>query len=484
MPPLLFYYAEVLKMKNKSIWLLSLLALIAPFSASATEREVPASRADVMYSYAPVVEKTAPAVVNIYTKRKVQTALGAFSPFFDDPLFGMLFGDQLSGIPRERVESSLGSGVIVRQDGLVVTNNHVIKGAQQIKVVLNDRREFDAKVVLTDEKSDLAFLKVDVGGTPLPAIEIGDSDTAKVGDIVLAIGNPFGVGQTVTSGIVSAIARTNVPISGYHYFIQTDAAINPGNSGGALVGLDGKLMGINSAIYSKSGGSLGIGFAIPVNMVKVAMQSAESGRSQVARPWFGAEVQDISSEMAESLGFAKPSGVIVKDVYKDSPAEKAGVKVGDIILALDANEVSDSQEMYYRLATKQIGATCQLKVYRGGEKVDLTLKTESPPENPPRDLRDIAGRNPLMGVKVANLSPALATELGMDVAAKGVVIIGISAKSPAPQFGFAKGDIILQVNDVKVQSTKELESIMQKKARGWDIIFQRGGAKYTVTVGE
>ncbi|HCX67686.1 MAG TPA: serine protease, partial [Rhodobiaceae bacterium] len=318
-----------------------------PWSVRAeTLRQVPSSQAQVELSYAPVVKRVAPAVVNVYTKRVVKES--ARSPFFNDPFFQQFFGNRFSfGVPRERVQQSLGSGVIVDPSGLIVTNFHVIKGGEQFTVALSDRREFEAELVLADERTDLAVLRIDVGKQKLPYLTFRNSDAVEVGDIVLAIGNPFGVGQTVTSGIVSALARTHVGASDYQFFIQTDAAINPGNSGGALVTMDGRLIGINSAIYSQTGGSIGIGFAIPSNMVESVVASARDG-GRVKRPWFGAALQPVDNELAQSLGLDRPGGSLIRDIYKGGPAAKAGLKVGDVIRAVDGFEVEDPQAVRYR----------------------------------------------------------------------------------------------------------------------------------------
>jgi len=316
------------------------LVLLVPEARAEVEREVPQSREQVMLSFAPVVRQVAPAVVNIYTKRVVSERRG-FSPLFNDPLFKRFFGEDFGfGMPRERVQNSLGSGVIVAPDGLIVTNYHVIKGAAEIRVVLADRREFAAELVLEDKQTDLSVLRIDPQGEALPVIELKDSDSIEVGDLVLAIGNPFGVGQTVTSGIVSALARTQAGISDYSFFIQTDAAINPGNSGGALVTLDGRLIGINTAIFSRSGGSIGIGFAIPANMVRTVVASAAGGNALV-RPWTGLIGQTVNSDLAEAFGLTRPGGVIVSKVHPNGPAARAGLRKGDVITSVDGQTVDD-----------------------------------------------------------------------------------------------------------------------------------------------
>src|SRR5215831_13559283 len=299
----------------------------------AQQRQVPASASQLELSFAPVVKRVAPAVVNVYAARIVANN----NPFLADPFFRQFFG----AVPREQVERSLGSGVIIDQAGLVVTNYHVIDGASQIKVALADKREFEADIVLKDQRSDLAVLRVKDANERFPTLEFADSDELQVGDVVLAIGDPFGVGQTVTHGIVSAVARTQVGISDYRFFIQTDAAINPGNSGGALVDANGRLIGINTAIYSRSGGSQGIGFAIPANMVRVVVASAKTGGSAVVRPWLGAKLQEVTPEIADSMGLKRPSGALVANVAAGGPAARAGIKTGDVIVSIDGTVVDD-----------------------------------------------------------------------------------------------------------------------------------------------
>ena len=324
----------------RRLMLATVLAVLAMLPDLARAQTIPEDLAQLNFSFAPLVRATGPAVVNVYARTTVSSR--GSSPFANDPFFRRFFGDDAFGAPRERVKNALGSGVIVDPTGLVVTNNHVVKNATDIRVVLPDRREFDATLVLADERTDLAVLRVDNKGRDLPAIALGDSDGLEVGDLVLAIGNPFGVGQTVTSGIVSALARTEVGISDYQFFIQTDAAINPGNSGGALIDMSGRLVGINTAIYSRSGGSIGIGFAIPSNMVSVIVRSAAEG-GRVVRPWLGAELQDVTAEIADSLGLARPQGVLIVQVEAAGPFGKAALRQGDLVLAVDRHEVNSSQ---------------------------------------------------------------------------------------------------------------------------------------------
>lgn len=436
---------------------------------SEVKREVPKNKSSLLLSYSAVVKSSAPAVVNIYTKRKVKVR--SFSPF-SDPIFKQFFGNFHNNMSktRERVESSLGSGVLVSKDGYVVTSNHVIKGSDEIRVVLSDRREFDAKIVLTDDKTDLALLKIKGSKKNFSYLEFMDSDNLEVGDIVLAIGNPFGVGQTVTSGIVSAVARNAVGISDYQFFIQTDAAINPGNSGGALVNLNGKLVGINTAIYTKSGGSNGIGFAIPANMVTTLLRSNENG-GKLIRPWLGVVTQNLNQEIADSLGIEIPQGALIKKIRKGGAAEKAGLKVGDVVLALNGKDIRDEHELNFRVATYDVGTKVDFTILRNGKNKVLTVKMSPPVENPKRDLRTIKGNNPFVGAVIANLSPALAIEIGVDTSQEGVVVIKAGERN---RIGVKPGDIILKINEAEISSTEEAEEILNNEFPGWAVTIKRG----------
>jgi serine protease Do len=373
--------------------------------------------------------------------------------------------------------------VIVRSDGIIVTNHHVIDGADEIVVALSDRREFEAKVILDDERTDLAVLRVNTGGKTLPYLTFHDSDAAEVGDLVLAIGNPFGVGQTVTSGIISATARTQSNISDYGFFIQTDAAINPGNSGGALLSIDGKLVGINTAIYSRSGGNIGIGFAIPSNMVKVVVDTAAGGGRQIARPWLGMEMQDVTSDMAQTLGLDRPVGVIVKTLATGGPAEQAGLLRGDVITKIDAFEVSDVQTLRFRAATKGVGNSVTLTYLRGGAEHTANFKLARATENPPRNLTPIEGRNPLEGATVANLSPAYAEELQIEQTS-GVIVVELSRKGIAARLGVRPGDIIVEVNNRKITSVDTLKEAVKQTPARWDLAVNRGGQTLRVSVSD
>jgi Do/DeqQ family serine protease len=450
----------------------------ASSEASAQDRRVPTSTAELRLSYAPVVQRAAPAVVNVYAAKTVVVR----NPLLDDPIFRRFF--EIPGGPggpggREQMQRSLGSGVLVDAAGLIVTNNHVIEGADQVKVSLADKREFEAEIVLKDSRSDLAVLRIKAQNERFPALEFADSDALQVGDVVLAIGNPFAVGQTVTHGIVSAVARTQVGITDYQFFIQTDAAINPGNSGGALVDLGGKLAGINTAIFSRSGGSQGIGFAIPANMVKVVVASARSGGSTVRRPWLGARLQAVTPEIAESLGLKRPTGALVASITPASPAGRSGLKTSDLIVAIDGQEIEDPNAFDYRFATKAIGGSARLGVVRSGKEVAVTVALEAIPDTP-RDELVIASPSPFQGAKISNLSPALADELRLETSAQGVVIVDIASGSPAQGLGFQRGDLILQVNSAKIAKTRDLEKAAGQQSRVWRITIMRGGQQMSV----
>mgnify|MGYP001195862167 CR=1 FL=1 len=463
---------------NRLVYGLMLLAVSAalPATAQLFGRKAPETRADITLSFAPVVKSAGPAVVNVYgTRRQTQ----ARNPIFDDPFFRDLFGGRS---PRERVQQSVGSGVIVADDGIVVTNHHVIEGMTEVKVSLADRREFEADILLRDPKTDLAVLRLK-SRDRFPALELGDSDALEVGDIVLAIGNPFGVGQTVTQGIISALARTHVDVSDYQFFIQTDAAINPGNSGGALVDVQGRVIGINTAIYSKSGGSHGIGFAIPANMVRVVVASARAGGKVVTRPWYGARMQQVTAEIAESIGLDRPSGALVASVVKDSPADASGLKAGDVITAVDGADVADPDSFGFRFATKPVGGTISITILRNGRKLVLPTRLMAAPETRPRETLRISGMTPLAGVTVANLSPAVADELSLSSDGEGVAVMEIAPGSPAHQVGFQKGDIVLSVNGTKIGSTKMLDEAMKARSYTWRIAINRGGQVLTTVFG-
>ena len=444
--------------------------MVSEAQGQAVQRRAPESRPQIQLSFAPLVKKSAPAVVNIYTQK---TLTQPISPLFSDPFFRKFFGDSF-GIPQTtREENSLGSGVIVDPQGLVVTAHHVIKDADEITVVLPNRQELAARVVVADERTDLAVLRVEGTQSGLPSISLSDSDDVQVGDLVLAIGNPFGVGQTVTSGIVSALARTNVGVSDFNFFIQTDAAINPGNSGGALIGLDGKLIGINTAIYSRTGASNGIGFAVPSNMVRVVLRSVGVGK--VMRPWIGVIGQDLTGDLARSIGRDRSGGVIVASIDADGPAGRAGLRVGDVILAINGREVEGRRALAFRLATQELGSNARVDIWRNGQKMVVSLRLMAPPELPPRQETRVKGKNPLNGALIASLSPALADEMGLDTLRRGVIVLSLLRGSTSHRLGFRPGDIVLRGGRQDIELVDELLEYLNKKVSGtWDITIQRG----------
>jgi Do/DeqQ family serine protease len=455
-------------------YILRFFALFAAFAVIAStsqgwaqDRRVPASTSELRMSYAPIVQRVTAAVVNVYAAKTVRYN----NPLFDDPIFRRFFG---GGQLQPQQQRSLGSGVIVDQGGLVVTNYHVIDGADEVKVSLADKREFEAEIVLKDQRTDLAVLRIKDRNERFQALDLGNSDDLQVGDVVLAIGNPFGVGQTVTHGIVSALARTQVGITDYQFFIQTDAAINPGNSGGALVDMAGKLVGINTAIFSRSGGSQGIGFAIPVNMVGVVVASAKSGGSAVQRPWLGASLQAVTTDIADSLGLKRPTGALVSSVTNGGPAAKAGLKAGDLITAVDGQPVDDPNAFGYRFGTKPVGGAARLTVLRRGRELTLPVALQVAPEGN-LDEVVIKARTPFQGATFVNIGPALADRMHLDPSAEGVVVTNVPGDSMAAQYGFQPGDIIVAVNGTKVARTHDLERITNSPSRLWRVTIERGG---------
>jgi Do/DeqQ family serine protease len=443
-------------------------------SMAEPSRTVPSDAAAIRLSFAPVVRKAAPAVVNVYSRGVTRVSA--------DPFWGMFGGLGMGG---ERVSQSLGSGVIVRSDGVIVTNNHVIAGGQSIMVVLGDRREFPAKVLLADPRADVAVLKIDAGTERLPVMPLDDRDTAQVGDLVLAIGDPFGVGQTVTNGIVSALARSGVGITDVSYFIQTDAAINPGNSGGALVDMDGDMIGMNTAILSQSGTSSGVGFAIPAALIKRVVEDAVGGHAVAgARPWLGLKTQEVTAEIATSLGLDRPEGVLVTDTYPGGPAALAGLKSGDLITAIDGQPVNDESTLNYRVATHRSDDQVQLMVRRGHDPAQaVSVRIEPPPGGPEEAGVTLTGSNPLSGMTVASLSPAAAERLGLDpFAAKSGVVITDVGQSYAANMGIQAGDLIRQVNGHAISSTVDLKAVLATGGSAWTIVIQRGGQIFTMQV--
>jgi len=411
-------------------------------------RLVPQTNEQIRLSFAPLVKKSAPAVVNIYAARRMR----ARSPF--------------------RLQSSLGSGVLVDARGLVVTNYHVIRDAEAIKVALSDGREFTSHLILEDEASDIAILQLESNGVDFPTLSLGNSDVVEVGDLVLAIGNPFGVGQTVTSGIVSAQARSRVGLTDNDFFIQTDAAINPGNSGGALVNMAGELIGINTAIYSRSGGSIGIGFAIPSNLVRAIVAAAKQGEDHFDPPYFGASLQSVTGDIGKSLGLDVPYGALVTSVAPDSPAAKAGVEIGDVIITAQGARVDNPDSFGYRLLTTGVGGRLKLEVLRDGQILALEEDLLRQPQVA-RVVETITDVSPLQGAQVIDLPNS-----------DGVVISGFERGSAAAKL-FQTGDVLYTVNGQAVRNITGLKQILAAAAatgRGWQFEYNRGGVVIRRTI--
>lgn len=434
---------------------------------------VPVSNAQVKLSFAPVVRKTTPSVVNIYAKRIISTKS---SPFANDPFFADMF--KSFGPPAPRVQSSLGSGVILSSDGLVVSNYHVVGGADQIRVVLNDRREFDADVLLADKQSDLAVLKLR-GVSDLPAIKLRPSKDVEVGDLVLAIGNPFGVGQTVSSGIISGLARSGGAMGNARsYFIQTDAPINPGNSGGALVDMQGELVGINTSILTRSGGSNGIGFAIPADLVASFLQQAQAGNGTFTRPWAGMIGQPVDNSLFEGLGLSRPQGMVVADLHPNSPFAEAGINTGDVITAINGNPVNGPAEMLYHMSVMGTGNAADVAYVSGGTVKHAKVRMITAPDTPARNRRTLTGNSPLDGLTVVRINPAVISETDLAVNAQGVVVM--AAHGVAARLGFRRGDILRRVNRLQIATVKDAVNAANLATNRWDVTLERNGQPMTL----
>ena len=446
-----------------------LVLAVSPLMAHA--QRLPETRSEIELTFAPLVKEVSPAVVNVYTQKTVKTGV--------TPMEMLLYG---RAAPQSRVQNSLGSGVIVRDDGVIVTNNHVVEDADSFRVVLSDRREYPAELVLNDERTDLAVLKIDTGGDKLPVLHYADTREAQVGDLVMAIGNPFGVGQTVTSGIISATARTDVGISDYSFFIQTDAAVNPGNSGGALVNMKGQLVGVNTAIFSRGGGSNGIGFAIPSEMVKRVVDAAMNEGTFV-RPWLGLAAQSVSFDMAKAQGLSRPIGVMVTEVYDGGPADKSGLRRGDLVTAIDGREVFDEKGLKFLAAIRNPGEKAQLNVLRGGRNQVIGVKVEPPPGATEADIVLLEGQDVFNGARVVELSPRLAEENGLDPFQKGsgIYVYSVARRSVARNY-FRPGDIIRSVNGKQTKTVKDLEAVLKDSDRSWNIELDRNGRTIRGTV--
>ena len=462
-----------------ALCLLGACSVEAQSTSSEPAINVPRNREQITLSFAPVVKRAAPAVVSITTRKEIEVSR---DPFFDDPFFRHFFRD--FGVPsrrEKREQTSLGSGVIIRADGLVVTNNHVIDGADEIRVVLQDRRELSARLLAADERSDLAFLKIEGARGDLPTLPVGDSDRIEVGDLVLAMGNPFGIGQTVTSGIISAKARSTPGGDREVSFIQTDAAINPGNSGGALVSLDGELVGVNTAIFTRGGGSIGIGFAVPANLVKAQMLSIDAD-GRVRRPWLGAAIQPVDQGLATALGLERPVGVLIAAVYPGGAADNAGLRRGDVVLSVDGVEVFDGPGLNLRLALRPLGEEVRLRRWRDGDVRERMLEVRSAPRRPAADITPLDGPHPFEGITVANMSPAFNEELGIDMFEAGVVVVETSRRGFGARLRLQRGDEVMAINGRQVENVDQLEGLLSRQERRWEIEIRRGGQVFTLTV--
>ncbi|HEX4296717.1 MAG TPA: DegQ family serine endoprotease [Devosia sp.] len=439
--------------------------------AAAVQRELPQSQDQVELSYAPLVKQVTPAVVNVYATKTEQ---GFQSPFQGDPFFSQLFGGQMFP-SRPQTSQSLGSGVIVDPKGVIITNSHVVNGADEIQIALSGGREYPVKVLLDDTKSDLAVLQMQqTGGKTFPALPFADSEDVQVGDIVLAIGNPFGVGQTVTSGIVSGLGRSGVETGNFDYFIQTDAAINPGNSGGALVNMQGRLVGINTAIFTRSGGSVGIGFAIPANMAHTVAEAGEKGGA-IVRPWFGAQLQEVTSDIADSLNIDPPHGALITEVAPGSPAANAGLKSGDAIITLDGVDVDAPQGFDFRFATKELGSKSNITFMRAGKPYQVAVEVAAAPGAGTDQTALISGNTRFAGTTVSLLTPAVAQDMSLPFDSKGVVVTDVAEGSAAEAMGLQKGDVIVAINGTPINDLGTFKSLVSTEANGWQIVLQRNG---------
>ncbi len=437
------------------------------------EMQVPQSRAQIQMGFVPLVRQAAPAVVNIYAKRIVAARR---SPFQDDPIFQHLFRDRAE--PRLRVQNSLGSGVILGADGIVVTNYHVVGQATDIRVVLNDRREFSAEILLSDQESDLAILRMQ-DAADLPTLPLRNSDSVEVGELALAIGNPFGVGQTVSSGIISGLARSGTATgSARGYFLQTDAPINPGNSGGALIDMNGALVGINTSILTRNGGSNGIGFAIPANLVAEFIKQAEAGNERFRKPWAGLSGQPVDADLADSLNLSIPGGIVISDVHPASPFQEAGFQVGDVILAVDGQPVNTPAEMVFRMSVAGLGAKAVISRARGGQIDDIGVRLFEAPDTPAREQVQLDEGQALAGMIISNVNPMVLSEYGLPFSTEGVII-----DTPGPagaRLGLKRGDILHVINGNTIEQTRDVMRALGGRVSRIALDVQRGAQRLVI----
>lgn len=443
------------------------------FSAAHADTRVPQSQAEISLGFAPLVKNAAPAVVNIYAKI---VRPGRVSPFQGDPFFEEFFRG--FGNARPRVQNSLGSGVILSSDGIVVSNYHVVGQATDIRVVLADRREYSATVLLGDKEADLAILQLsDVTG--LPYLSLRDSDQVEVGELVLAIGNPFGVGQTVSSGIVSGLARSGVVARNARgYFLQTDAPINPGNSGGALIDVNGDLIGINTSILSRSGGSNGIGFAIPANLVAQFLKQAAAGQESFQRPWAGMAGQPVDADLAASLGISLPQGILISELHEQSPFLKHGIRVGDVITNVDGLDVNSPAEMLFRMSVTGIGDSAHITRLRGSQVDEISVPMIAAPEEPARRTWTLGETSVLPGLALSRVNPAVIAEYNLRLSSRGVVVTDLGRFGQ--RVGIRRGDILIAINGAAVESAEAAERALTDPGRRIRMDVVRQGQRVTL----
>ncbi|WP_170328761.1 trypsin-like peptidase domain-containing protein [Ruegeria arenilitoris] len=442
---------------------------VACASVATAETRVPQTQTEISLGFAPVVKQASPAVVNIYAKIVRQ---GRANPFFSDPFFQDFFGRGF-GETRPRVQNSLGSGVILSDDGYVVSNYHVVGTATEIRVVTTDRREFSAQVVLGDKESDIAILRLEEAEN-LPYLQMRDSDHVEVGELALAIGNPFGVGQTVSSGIISGLARTGAATGNARgYFIQTDAAINPGNSGGALIDVNGDLIGINTAILTRSGGSNGIGFAIPANLVAEFLRQAQGGNDSFVSPWAGMAGQHMSADIAESLGLVIPLGVVISDLHPLSPLAEAGLRVGDVVTHVDGDEVNSPAEMKFRMAVAGVGGTSMVTRLRGEERAEVEIALIKAPETPAAEETTLDDQTVMPGLTVSRVNPAVIAKMGLVLSQTGVVVV--DAGPYGGRSGLRAGDVVNSINGTRIEAPGDVVEALTDPGRRINLDVLRGG---------
>jgi serine protease Do len=429
-----------------------------------------AAQVSFLAGFTPILKNVTPAVVNISSSKIVRNP----EMSFNDPFFGQLFGDEFGRLPRERRDQSLGSGVIVSPDGYILTNNHVVNGASEIRVWLSDKREYKARLIGTDPQTDVAVVKVDAHN--LPAMILGDSAKMQVGNFALAIGNPFGIGQTVTMGIISAVGRGNLGIEDYEDFIQTDAAINPGNSGGALIDARGELIGINTAILANGApGNQGVGFAIPINMARQVMEQIMK-RGKVTRGYLGVQIQEVTPSIAKAFGLDRARGALVGDVTAHGPAAKAGLDKGDVILELNGEPVTDSRTLRLTISQAAPSTTVRLKIFRNGGERELSVRLGELPAGQQAANAGNERSDALESVMIEDLTPPVAHQLGLPAQIKGVVVTYVKSTSPAAEAGLQRGDVIQEVNRQPVTSVADFERVTSQASKGSVLLLlNRGG---------